>query len=163
MNYFLKKDDFKDKTIFWDIDGTLAPYRFNGYLTCGVTPKFLNDISNGVFLNRPPSKIMQRILAEIEPNKNIIIGHYVNGRETNDKKKWVKKYFPQITETIFVPLPESKADIILNYCQIKEIDLKDCLFIDDSIGILYDAQEKGIPAWHISSLMDYFDDEMFNM
>lgn len=33
MNYFLKKDDFKDKTIFWDIDGTLAPYRFNVYCT----------------------------------------------------------------------------------------------------------------------------------
>lgn len=24
--------DLKDKYVFWDIDGTLAPYRFNGHV-----------------------------------------------------------------------------------------------------------------------------------
>ena len=28
----LSKEDTKDKYIFWDIDGTLAPYRFNNHV-----------------------------------------------------------------------------------------------------------------------------------
>lgn len=31
VNRNAQKQDLKDKYVFWDIDGTLAPYRFNGH------------------------------------------------------------------------------------------------------------------------------------
>ena len=48
--------------MFWDIDGTLAPYRFNGHI---LDPNGTNngmslkEIEDGIFLDRKPSKHMQ--------------------------------------------------------------------------------------------------------
>ncbi len=32
LKAMLTKSETKNKYMFWDIDGTLAPYRFNGHL-----------------------------------------------------------------------------------------------------------------------------------
>ena len=161
--YFLHKEDFNNKIVFWDIDGTLAAYRFNGYMTHGPTEQFLHDIEDGVFLNRPPSKHIQRIINEIN-STNIVLGHCVNDKEISDKRIWLQKHFPKIKHYIFLDLYKkgskeftSKADEILKYCKSNNIDKKNCIFIDDSISLLVDAQNKGIESWHISSLFDYFE------
>ena len=51
-------EDLRNKYVFWDIDGTLAPYRFNGHVADpdgtnnGMS---LKEIEEGVFLLRAPS------------------------------------------------------------------------------------------------------------
>lgn len=46
------KNDLKNKYVFWDIDGTLAPYRFNGHISDpngtnnGMS---LKEIEDGIF------------------------------------------------------------------------------------------------------------------
>lgn len=53
----------KGKIIFWDIDGVLASYRFNNHV--GIDDGTHNgmskeEVDNGCFLYRKPSKHMQR-------------------------------------------------------------------------------------------------------
>lgn len=48
-------EDFKDRYVFWDVDGTLAPYRFNGHVADpdgSNNGMSLQEISDGVFLYR---------------------------------------------------------------------------------------------------------------
>ena len=67
-----KKTDLCNKYIFWDIDGTLAPYRFNGHVADpdgtnnGMS---LQEIDDHVFLLREPSHHMQHIIATCEEKK----------------------------------------------------------------------------------------------
>jgi FMN phosphatase YigB (HAD superfamily) len=59
----IKLKDTKNKYIFWDIDGTLAPYRFNDHVgdpdgtENGMS---IEEINEHVFLYRDPSRHMQR-------------------------------------------------------------------------------------------------------
>ena len=86
----LTKADTKDKYIFWDIDGTLAPYRFNNHVgdpegtNSGMS---LKEIEDGIFLERKPSKHMQKVIKECGAKENIIMSHCINEKEMNDKEK----------------------------------------------------------------------------
>ena len=57
--------DTRGKFIFWDIDGTLAPYRFNGHVgdpNGTNNGQSIEEIEVGIFLERNPSKHMQKVL-----------------------------------------------------------------------------------------------------
>ena len=84
--------DTKGKFIFWDIDGTLAPYRFNGHVgdpNGTNNGQSIEEIEAGIFLERNPSKHMQKVLAECEAKENIVMGHCQNGKEKSDKHLWL--------------------------------------------------------------------------
>ena len=71
------KMDLKDKYVFWDIDGTLALYRFNDHVADpdgSMNSLSLKEIENGVFLHRKPSKHMQKVLKTCESKQNIVVG-----------------------------------------------------------------------------------------
>ena len=155
----LTKADTKDKYIFWDIDGTLAPYRFNNHVgdpegtNSGMS---LQEIEDGIFLERKPSKHMQKVIEECGAKENIIMSHCINEKEKNDKEKWLDIYYPSITKRVFpIYENESKADTILEYCKNNNISLDEVIFVDDVITILREAEKKGINAWHISSFLDW--------
>ncbi len=150
----------KDKYIFWDIDGTLAPYRFNGHLadpegtSNGMS---INEIYNGVFKDRHPSKHMMRVLNTCHSKENLILGHYQIDTEKLDKERWITKYFPKIKwgSKLLIPETESKADKIISYCTEHDISLDDVIFVDDTLPILQEAERKGITSYHISSFLDW--------
>lgn len=81
INGNIQKEDLRNKYIFWDIDGTLAAYRFNGHI---ADPEGTNngmslkEIDDGVFLYRAPSQHMQKVIATCEAKQHIII----NDQET---------------------------------------------------------------------------------
>ena len=85
----ITKQVLKDKYVFWDIDGTLAAYRFNSHVADpngtdnGMS---LEEIEQGIFLKRKPSKLMQKVLSECGAKQNIIMGHCQNQKEKDDKK-----------------------------------------------------------------------------
>lgn len=68
----------RDKYVFWDIDGTLAPYRFNDHVSDpdgtdnGMS---LREIEDDIFLTREPSKHMQEVVNTCGAKKHIIMGH----------------------------------------------------------------------------------------
>lgn len=154
----VKPNDLKNKYIFWDIDGTLAPYRFNGHIADpdgtnnGMS---LKEIEDGIFLLRKPSKHMQDVITTCGAKKNIVMGHCQVEKEKMDKQVWLDKYYPMIKERLFVPEDKSKADAILSYCEERNINLKDVVFVDDVIPFLREAERKGILSYHVSSFMDW--------
>lgn len=150
--------DTVDKYIFWDIDGTLAPYRFNNHVgdpngtNNGMS---ISEIENGIFLERRPSKHMQRVIKECNSKVNIIIGHCFNQKEIEDKQIWLDKYYPSIKKRFFILENISKSEIILKYCKDNNIPLDKVIFVDDVIPFLREAEKKGIESWHISSFLDW--------
>lgn len=155
---FPLQDELKNKYIFWDIDGTLAAYRFNGHVSDpegtdnGMS---LKEIEDGVFLKRKPSHYMQGVLSACGSKQNIVMGHCQVQKEMDDKQLWLDKYYPSITERLLVSEDKSKADTILQYCKDHDISLRDAVFVDDTIPFLREAERKGIKSFHISSFLDW--------
>ena len=155
---FPLQGELKDKYIFWDIDGTLAAYRFNGHVSDpegtdnGMS---LKEIEDGVFLKRKPSCHMQMVLATCGAKQNIVMGHCQVQKEMDDKQLWLDKYYPSITERLLISIDKSKADTILQYCKDHDISLQDVVFVDDVIPFLREAERKGIKSFHISSFLDW--------
>lgn len=150
--------DLYHKYIFWDIDGTLAPYRFNNHVADpngtdnGMS---LEEIDNGMFLLREPSKHMQNVLKSCNAKEHIVMGHCQVEKEMQDKQIWLDKYYPMIKERLLVYENVSKADSILQYCENHAIDLQDVVYVDDVIPFLREAERKGIKSYHISSFLDW--------
>lgn len=154
----ITRQELKNKYVFWDIDGTLAAYRFNNHIADpngtdnGMS---LEEIEQGIFLQRKPSLLMQKVLSESDAKKNIIMGHCQNQKEINDKQIWLDKYFPMIKERLLVFEDNLKASCIIEYCKKETIDLKEVVYVDDVIKFLREAERKGIESWHISSFLDW--------
>ena len=158
MNGNAQIKDLKNKYVFWDIDGTLAPYRFNDHVgdpdgtNNGMS---LKEIEDGVFLTRKPSKHMQKVLNTCKAKKHIVMGHCQVKKEMEDKQPWLDKYYPMIKERLLVYEDISKAETILQYCRDNEIDLSEVVYVDDVIPFLREAERKGIRSYHISSFLDW--------
>ena len=154
----ITKKDLENKYIFWDVDGTLAAYRFNNHVADpdgtdnGMS---LKEIEDGVFLKRKPSLFMQKVLNQCSAKENIIMGHSRNKKEMEDKQKWLNKYYPNIKNRILVLESFSKAECMIKYSKSNKIKLEDIVYIDDVIGFLREAERKGIQSWHISSFLDW--------
>lgn len=154
----ITKNETKGKYIFWDIDGTLAPYRFNNHVgdpNGTNNGQSLEEIENGIFFERKPSKHMQNVVSTCESKMNIIMGHSLNEKEIQDKHKWLDLYYPMIEERLLTYESNSKADTIIEYCSKNDIALEEVIFVDDVIPFLREAEKKGIESWHISSFLDW--------
>ncbi len=158
MNENARIKDLENKYVFWDIDGTLAPYRFNDHVADpdgtdnGMS---LKEIGDGIFLTREPSEHMQNVLNTCNAKENIVMGHCQVKKEMEDKQPWLDKYYPMIKERLLVYEDKSKADTILQYCKMRNISLNDVVYVDDVISFLREAERKGIKSYHISSFLDW--------
>ena len=156
----VKKEDLEGKIVFWDLDGTLAPFRFNGHIGDREGSRHgmsMTEVENGIYLERTPSKFMQRLLRDCNAEKNIILTHCHCDREIADKHKWLDRHFPMIQERFVIDETIPKIDTILQYCKDHEIELSNVVYIDDGLQFVKDAEKAGIPSWHASSLFDYFE------
>lgn len=152
------QEDTRDKYIFWDIDGTLAGYRFNNHVgdpngtDNGMS---IEEINQGIFFKRLPSKHMQNVVKTCKAKENIIMSHCLIQREMDDKNKWLDKYFPMIKERLLTFDNIPKYESIISYCKEHNIALEDCIFVDDVLSHLREAEKRGIPSYHISSFLDW--------
>lgn len=159
INGSCTKSDLENKYIFWDIDGTLAPYRFNDHVADpdrtnnGMS---LEEIAEHIFLTRKPSQHMMKVVYSCGTRRNFIMGHCQVQQEMDDKQLWLDKHFPIIRRQDRILTFEniSKADSIVEYCAGHRIDLKDIVYVDDVIPFLREAERKGIKSYHISSFLD---------
>ncbi len=155
----ISKDDLKDKYVFFDIDGTLAAYRFNDHVSdpLGTSNGMsILEIEAGIFFKRKPSLLMQKVLLENEAKENIALSYCLNEKERSDKNLWLDKYYPMIKKRFLIDLDKNKARTILDYCHDNNILLKDVIFVDDVLDYLKEAERLGIKSYHISSFLDYY-------
>lgn len=160
LNGSVTKSDLENKYVFWDIDGTLAPYRFNDHVADpdgtnnGMS---LEEINEHVFLLRQPSQHMRNVVYTCGAKKNIIMGHCQVQQEMDDKQLWLDEHYPIFERSdrllTFENVP--KADSILKYCKEHYINLEDVVFMDDVIPFLREAERKGVKSYHISSFLDW--------
>lgn len=146
------------KVVFWDIDGTLASYRYNNHLSDpnGTNNgQSLEEIQSGVFLRRKPSRFMQKVLKTCQSKQNIIMGHCLNTKEQSDKLLWLSKHYPNMSDILLTYEDKPKYLTILEYCKINNIDLDDVIFVDDVLDFLKLAEKNGITSYHISSFLDW--------
>lgn len=150
--------DLQNKYVFWDIDGTLEPYRFNNHV---ADPNGTNngmsiqEIEKGIFLARKPSRHIQKVLSTCDAKENIVMGHCQVEKEIQDKQLWLDEHYPMIKERLLVYEDKSKADTILQYCKSHNINLDDVVYVDDVISFLREAERKEIKSYHISSFLDW--------
>lgn len=163
----VRKSDLENKYVFWDIDGTLAPYRFNDHVSDpegtnnGMS---LKEISEHIFLTRKPSQHMMKVVYSCGARRNFIMGHCQVQQEMDDKQLWLDKHFPIIRRQDRILTFEniSKADSIVEYCAGHRIDLKNVVYVDDVLAFLREAERKGIKSYHISSFLDWdYSDDYF--
>lgn len=151
-------NDTRNKIVFWDIDGTLVSYRFNNHVG---DPKgsengySLDEVEDGIFLKRNPSRFMQKVLNECQAKQNIIMGHCFNEKERKDKFIWLEKHYPNMSDIILTFQNKPKYLTILEYCKEKNIDLKNIIYVDDVLSFLKEAERNGICSYHISSFLDW--------
>lgn len=164
----VRKSDLENKYVFWDIDGTLAPYRFNDHVSDpegtnnGMS---LKEISEHIFLTRKPSQHMMKVVYSCGARRNFIMGHCQVQQEMDDKQLWLDKHFSIIRRQDRILTFEniSKADSIIEYCAGHRIDLKNVVYVDDVLAFLREAERKGIKSYHISSFLDWdYSDYYFN-
>lgn len=164
----VRKSDLENKYVFWDIDGTLAPYRFNDHVSDpegtnnGMS---LKEISEHIFLTRNPSQHMMKVVYSCGARRNFIMGHCQVQQEMDDKQLWLDKHFSIIRRQDRILTFEniSKADSIIEYCAGHRIDLKNVVYVDDVLAFLREAERKGIKSYHISSFLDWdYSDYYFN-
>lgn len=164
----VRKSDLENKYVFWDIDGTLAPYRFNDHVSDPegtINGMSLKEISEHIFLTRKPSQHMMKVVYSCGARRNFIMGHCQVQQEMDDKQLWLDKHFPIIRRQDRILTFEniSKADSIVEYCAGHRIDLKDAVYVDDVLVFLREAERKGIKSYHISSFLDWdYSDDYFN-
>ena len=115
----------------------------------------MREVENGIYFQRSPSKFMQRLVKDCNAEKNLILTHCHCDREIRDKHKWLDLHFPMITERFVIAEKIAKIDIIVKYCTDNNVDFSRVVYIDDGLQFLKDAERKGIPCWHVSSLFDY--------
>lgn len=165
----IRKSDLEGKYVFWDIDGTLAPYRFNDHVSDpdgtnnGMS---LKEISEHIFLTRKPSQLMMKVIYSCGARRNFIMGHCQVQQEMDEKQLWLDKHFPIIRQQDRILTFEniSKADSIVEYCAGHRIDLKDVVYVDDVLAFLREAERKGIKSYHISSFLDWdYSDDYFSL
>ena len=158
----ISKDDLKDKYVFFDIDGTLAAYRFKDYVGESiVTNNGMNiqDLNDGIFFKRGPSKFMQKVVLDIKDvvREIICLSYCTSDRERIDNNLWLDKCYPMIKNRFIIDFDtDDKIETILKYCSDNNILLDKVVFVDDVLKDLRKAEKLGIKSYHISSFLDYF-------
>ena len=152
------KDNLAGKIIFWDIDGTLAPYRINGHVF-GKEDYMMHaasdeEIAAHAYLLRDPSRKMQKIVAMLD-NEQYVLSAVHHPIERADKKIWTAKNFPEIKDAFFCDSKENKVDRLITIAEELELKREDVCLVDDTPDNVKKAEQAGFMAWHISSFLDF--------
>lgn len=132
------------KTVFIDMDGTIADLNFDTHVKDEYEP--------GFFLYKEPSATMIMAIRKIFKNYHKIILSASPSTECSiEKIQWLNKWFPEIesNDMIFIEYPkENKIDKLLTICRFKNLDPKDVILIDDNLDILREGNSRGIKCIH---------------
>ena len=129
------------KTVFIDMDNTLAANE-----TCDNI-----DFFKGLYLNKKPIRIVIDAIKYLYEFDNLIIMSVYAGEweGRQEKIEWIKKYLPDCmvkNAPFFINYRDTrtKADFIKDYARNNDIDLSECLIIDDKKKILQECKKEGI-------------------
>lgn len=151
----------KDKHVFFDIDGTLAEYRFNDHVfgQADIGGQTHDEIMNErIFTKSRPLKTMQNLIRKLAKNGTnlYVLGAKEMVEEVEQKHEWLDLNYPQIvfSNRLFVDNSEEKVDALIEFAEFNKIDRNDIVFIDDLVKTLWLVESAGFNAYHISSFIE---------
>ncbi len=152
-------EKLKDKYVFFDVDGTLAEYRYNDHVSGkndfgGQTWEelFFGD----VFVKNRPLKTMVHLVEQLNPEKIFVLGVITTNHEIDEKYEWFVKYYPSIKREniIFVANSSLKIIALEQYAQKLNVSKEEIVFIDDKHETIRQTEEAGFKSYHVTSFME---------
>lgn len=154
-------ENLKNKYVFFDVDGTLAEYRYDNKIYGGRCTELgcqslENLLFNNLFYTARPLKTMQKVVERLDTDKIFILGTITTNNEIEQKYLWLKENYPNIKKEniFFICSTMLKPEVIMECCKHFNIDFKDVAFVDDRLDVLRKAEELGICAYHPSSFTE---------
>lgn len=133
--------------MFVDMDGTLCEFNYKGGV---ILP---NHFEPGIFTDRKPVKEIIKKLETIKNDYDLkILSIAPSSLAIEEKKIWLNKYVPFITERYFVGEKSKKV------CFLKELakeykDKNNVFLLDDDHEILLEVDREGYKPIHISTFL----------
>ena len=148
-----------NKYVFFDLDGTLAEYRYNDHISGNNNwggQTFEELLFGDVFLKARPLKTMMELVKKLDPSKVYILGAITTNHEINEKITWLSKYYPTIKpeNIIFVSSSTLKLIALEEYTKKLGITKKDIVFVDDKHITIRATEEAGFTSYHTTSFME---------
>ncbi len=147
----------KTKYVFFDFDGTLCEFRYCGKAGYYSDDKIkYDDIFGDIYKNVRPLKSMNEYIKNLDPNRVFILGAICTGNEVFVKLKWLSKHFPTIKpeNVTFISDASQKDECLEMYTKKLNCKPSDIVFVDDKHNSVYQAEDRGFNAFHISSFID---------
>ncbi len=152
-------EKLKDKYVFFDVDGTLAEYRYNDHVSGandwgGQTWEEL--FFGNVFVNNRPLKTMVHLIEKLDANKIFVLGVITTNHEIDEKYEWFAKYYPSIKKENIIFVADSSLKLIAleQYAKKLNISKEDIVFIDDKHATIRQTEEAGFKSYHVTSFVE---------
>ncbi len=152
-------EKLKDKYVFFDVDGTLAEYRYNDHVSGknnwgGQTWEEL--FFGNVFVNNRPLKTMVKLVEKLNPEKVFVLGAITTNHEIEEKYEWFAKYYPTIPKEHLIFVADSSLKVIAleEYAKKLKIAKDEIVFIDDKHATIRQTEEAGFRSYHVTSFME---------
>lgn len=147
----------KNKFVFFDFDGTLCEHRYEDVAQPSDDvwlKKMLFE--SEIYQTVRPIKTMQNVLNKIPVDNVFVLGVVTTNKEIEQKYIWLKNNFPQIKHenVFFINKMKNKVETLKCFCEVKNINKKDVMMIDDMHSVLIDCEQEGFCAYHPSSFME---------
>lgn len=144
-------DYFTNRYIFCDMDGVLA-----AQTTLPIINGEIDFVNGEIHKWQKPVNQVISMLYEFEKNGSeiYILSATPNSFSSDEKKDWLKKFFPVAPQKIFfVNQGKHKAEMLENVVRKLKLNKSDILMIDDTHSILYDVKARGMNAMHVSEFL----------
>ena len=149
----------QDKYVFFDFDGTLCEYRYNGHIFGdeGCGGQTLEELTfENVYSDVRPLKTMLKYIRRLASEQVYVLGAIVTSFESLQKYIWLNKNFSPIKRenVYFVADSSLKVKTLLLFADRNDIRKRDIVLVDDKHSTLVEAEKAGFVALHTSSFMD---------
>ena len=161
---FYNKVMEKIKTVFFDVDGVLsAPNYFDkdlGKCTIGFSDKvwleFLEENKEDSYKDcKVPTYIISFINDLITKGITLyVLSSVENELEAKAKTKFLNHNFKDIFKRYrYVRTDDQKIEFIKDFCRDYDMNLDECMLVDDTYMLLLKAHCEGIKAVHIANIL----------
>lgn len=151
-------ESLKNKAVFFDLDGTLAEFRFLDMVGPeNFSGDFLYEFAFGkIYDNVRPLATMQEVVKELDSDKVYVLGAITLNSEIEEKYVWLAKHYPSIKREniLFVNCAEMKVELLESYRRKLNLEYQDMVFVDDMHKTIQVVEERGFRAYHPSSFID---------
>lgn len=146
------------KTFFFDFDGTLCADLFF------VDDKFLSHTNKdfikyaienpNVYDDSSPVPFIKKFVTEVKSfgHECFCLTMDKISISYDSKRKFIDSWYSEITDVFSVCDAHAKIDFIKHYAKVHNLDLKDCVLIEDTYPTVMEAGAAGISAWHVSQI-----------